>query len=100
MVILSSMVTYIAQKASGAVTQFDALPVSIRFANAALSYVRYILKMLWPDPLSPYYYHELYQLNFMMAIGAAILLIAITAGVWFLRRNRPYMLAGGPTGND
>ena len=94
LVVGSSVVTFIAQHAGGAVTKLDALPISVRLANAAMSYVRYILKMLWPDPLSPYYYHEFKHINYMVAGAAAILLIGITVLFWMLRKKKPYCITG------
>jgi tetratricopeptide (TPR) repeat protein len=94
LVVASSVVTFIAQRAGGAVTKLDALPIPVRLANAAMSYIRYILKMLWPDPLSPYYYHEFKHINYMVAGGAALVLIAITILFWKLRTKKPYCITG------
>jgi len=60
------LLTFIAQKAGGTVTAVEVISIPLRFANAAISYVRYMMKMLWPDPLSPYYFHELNQINVMV----------------------------------
>ena len=59
-----------------------------------MSYVRYILKMLWPDPQTPYYYHEFKHINYMVAGAAVILLIGITLLCWGMRNKKPYCITG------
>ena len=51
----SSVVTFIAQRKGGAVS--TSLSFGARVANAVVSYIRYIGKMLWPNDLSILYPH-------------------------------------------
>ena len=53
-------ITFIAQRAGGAVARFKTFPVE-RFCNAAISYCRYLRIMFWPDPLTAYYYYDFKQ---------------------------------------
>src|SRR5688500_12214827 len=55
LVAISSVLTFLAQRSSGAVSSLEALPLQIRLANATLSYVRYLGKMFWPDVLAVFY---------------------------------------------
>ena len=54
---LSSIVTYVAQQKGGAVASIEAFPLSDRIANAFVSYVIYIRKMIWPNDLAIFYPH-------------------------------------------
>ena len=52
---LSSIVTIYAQQQAGAVGQLQYLPLTLRFENALVSYVSYLLKTLWPVGLAVLY---------------------------------------------
>ncbi len=67
-------------------------PLSIRLQNAALAYVKYIGKTVWPLNLAPLYPHPGFSVNAEHAIFAAILLAIITVLVGVSRR--PYLLVG------
>jgi tetratricopeptide (TPR) repeat protein len=51
----SSTITFIVQRQGGAVAASEALPLGDRLANALVSYMRYILQMLWPARLAAVY---------------------------------------------
>jgi protein O-mannosyl-transferase len=51
----SSIITFVVQRQGGAVAASGALPFSDRVANALVSYMRYIGKMLWPARLAAVY---------------------------------------------
>jgi tetratricopeptide (TPR) repeat protein len=51
----SSVITFVVQRKGGAVAAFEALPLGDRVANALVSYMRYIGKMLWPVRLAAVY---------------------------------------------
>ena len=86
----SSVVTYLIQDASGAIGN---VPLWHRLANAAVSYVRYIDKTLWPVRLAVFYPNEVGMWNRWQVIGAAAVLLAITGLVILLRRKR-YLVVG------
>ena len=58
MAFCSCVITLIAQRAGGSVATLNALPLWERFCNAAISYWRYVRIMIWPDPLTAYYYYD------------------------------------------
>ena len=87
----SSVVTFIVQRQGGAVSQ--ALSVGARLANAAVSYVRYLGKMICPTDLSILYPHPGHWPVWQVA-GATLLLVAITGAVIWFGRNRPYLVVG------
>jgi len=94
MAALSSVVTYIAQRSGGAMTEFDVLPLWERLANAALSYCHYLLLLVWPDPLTAFYYHQTSTITVSTSLVSAIALVLVTAFCWHFRNNKPYCLFG------
>ena len=88
----SAVLTEIAQGAGGSVMGLLLLPASTRIENAAISYVAYISKLLWPARLATYY-----PLRFSPPVGdvvaSAAILIAISTLALYLRRS-PYIAVG------
>jgi len=93
LVILLSIVTYIAQQKVGAVITIDALPLSVRIGNAFVSYIAYIGKMIWPSNLAVFYPHPgswpLWQV-----LGSILLLVAVTLAVFRMAKRFPYLATG------
>ncbi|HUS73410.1 MAG TPA: glycosyltransferase family 39 protein, partial [Sedimentisphaerales bacterium] len=52
---VSSVITFIVQRSIGAMNYTYILSLESRFANALLSYVRYMGKMFWPENLAVFY---------------------------------------------
>ena len=57
MSVLSGVMTVVAQRQGGAVVTLEAIPVSTRLANAALSFGTYAWQTVWPSGLSVFYPH-------------------------------------------
>jgi protein O-mannosyl-transferase len=89
----SSVVTYLAQKSSGSVSPLDTIPFKVRIANAMVSYVSYIGKMIWPHNLSVFYPYPKDILLWKIA-GASFLLLAITVVVFRMVKTKPYFAVG------
>ena len=90
----SSTLTVFVQKSGGALGNFEVYPINIRFANALISYVRYIWKMIWPHHLVIFYLHPGESLLMWQTAGAAILLAIISVLlIWTGRRYR-YLAVG------
>jgi hypothetical protein len=89
-VLLSSVVTYLAQETYGVV--LERLPLPSRLGNGAHSYVVYLRKFLLPTHLSCFYP--------MIDLGAGRIALAVatlavfTLLAWRLRATRPYLLVG------
>ena len=92
--IASGALTFFAQRAGGMVIELHDLPLWERLCNTAISYWRYIRIMLWPDPLTAYYYHETNNISILAAVLSAIAIIAVTAVCWHFREKKPYCLVG------
>lgn len=88
------VVTFLAQRAGGAVASFERIPPPVRLANATWSYVAYLGEMLWPRALAPFYPHPGWSLPAWKVALAALILVAATWAALMLRRSRPYVLTG------
>jgi Flp pilus assembly protein TadD len=94
LVAVSMILTLLAQSHGGAVRTFAAAPFGFRLSNALVSYVKYLLLTFWPNNLAVYYPLPPTGIPTWQVIGAAFLLIGITALCFFERRNRPYLIVG------
>ena len=89
----SSVATMFAQKAGGAVADASALPLALRLGNAIVSYVAYIGKTIWPANLAVFYPHPRSSLLGSDVMASTVILLAITAAVFYFRRAR-YLVTG------
>ena len=88
-----SVMTMIAQTKGGAVVDTTNVPISLRAGNALVAYVRYLKKFLWPSDLAAFY-PLLEPWPILTVLGAAALLLAVTALSVALWRKRPYLAVG------
>jgi len=91
---ISSVLTFIAQRAGGAMAALEAVPLWERISNAVISYCRYVRIMFWPDPLTAYYFHEKNNINVPAAVLSTIAIVLATAVCWHFRKEKPYCLFG------
>jgi len=91
--VADSVITVIAQRAGAAVRTAQEVSLSARFENVLVSYVRYLGKAFWPSRLAPLYPHPGNSLPAGQVVGAAALLLLLSALVlhW---RDRRYLLVG------
>jgi len=89
----TSVVTYLAQKQSGATEDIENLAFASRLANALLSYAHYLGKFLWPHPLAVVYPYPRH-LPPLPVILACLLLAAITTAAFLLGGKRRYLPVG------
>ncbi len=90
----SCVITFLAQRSSGAMTTLEKSPFDLRLANALVAYARYLGKTFWPTDLSIFYPYSRLSLDSWQVIGAALLLLLVTAGVVLVRKQQPYLLVG------
>ena len=90
----SSALTWIAVRQGGSAQSLDYIPLVERSANALLSYVAYIGKLFWPVDLALFYPHPLERGVGWQALGAAILLAAVTLAAIRLRGSWPWLAVG------
>ncbi|HTL57084.1 MAG TPA: tetratricopeptide repeat protein, partial [Candidatus Limnocylindrales bacterium] len=89
----ASIVTFLAQRAGGAVSSITVIPLSMRISNAVVAYVRYLLKTLWPLNLSPFYPYQAHWPLTLVFLSATVL-ITVTVACVMNARRRPYMIFG------
>jgi Flp pilus assembly protein TadD len=90
----SCVITFFAQSQGGAVRRFADVPITLRLWNALLSYAKYLLLTFWPHNLGVYYPFTSSGIPAWQKIGAAFLLIGITAFCLVQRQGRPYLIIG------
>lgn len=88
---VSSVITLRYQETS--LAPLDAVPWSLRVANAVVSYAAYLGKLFWPRDLAVFYPIEP-AISPWKTAGAALLLIAITAFALWRARREPWLLTG------
>jgi tetratricopeptide (TPR) repeat protein len=89
---ISSVIAFLAQKSEDSLSL--TLPLGIRIANALVSYLSYIEKMIWPAGLAVFYPHPGKNLAIKQAVVAFALLLSITIWIVSLARLRRYLLVG------
>jgi Flp pilus assembly protein TadD len=94
LVAASAVITFLAQSHLGAVRTFTQFPITPRLSNVLVSYAKYLLLALWPNDLAVFYPFPKAGIPAWQIIGAASLLIAITAFCFSQRKLRPYLIVG------
>src|SRR5262245_4573923 len=94
LVAASAVVTFLAQSHGGAVRTFTEAAVTLRLSNALVSSAKYFLIAFWPNDLAVFYPFPKAGIPAWQIIGAALLLIGITAFCFFQRKLRPYLIVG------
>jgi Flp pilus assembly protein TadD len=92
-VLVSSIVTFVAQRSGGAVADLSALPLSFRVTNALVSYVTYIGKTFWPARLAAFYPLPK-SLSGWSILGAILALAVVSMLVMRATRRFPYLPVG------
>jgi hypothetical protein len=94
LVTASAVMTSVAQSHGGAVRTFTHFPIALRLSNGLVSYAKYLLLTFWPHDLAVCYPLAPTGIPTWQIIGAAFLLIGITAFCLFQRKIRPYLIVG------
>lgn len=90
--VASSIITLHAQKA--AIQSIENLSIFERFANALVSYVSYVGKMVWPLHLAVFYPYTRYDLFSWQSVAAALVLVIVSILVMRQARSHPYLPVG------
>jgi tetratricopeptide (TPR) repeat protein len=67
--------------------------MKLRTANALVSYIKYILKLIWPTDLALLYPYPAFVPAWQV-VGSVLLLVCISAIVILLMKKKPYLLVG------
>lgn len=90
----SIAVTYTVQSRTGAVGSTQIITLPLRAANALVSYVEYMGKMLWPVGLSVFYPYRLEGFAAWQVALSALMLLFLSLLALRWARRRPYFAAG------
>ena len=91
--IASAVGTLVAQNEGIGLVRLEVLPLTWRITNALVACLVYIWQMIWPANLALAYHHP-GKLALWQVAGAAALLVAVTLGVFALRKRNPYLVVG------
>ena len=87
------VISYFAQKISGAVAVTGELPLKLRVFNAAAAYTEYIKKFFYPVDLSAHYPIGMNNLILPRFLLCLTILIVLSVCIFYLRRHR-YLAMG------
>ncbi len=90
----SSVVTFLVQRAGGAVRSLESFPLPARVGNALVAFAGYLRMLVWPKNLAVFYPHPGSALPAWRVAGAALLLAGLSAGAFALRRRAPFLIVG------
>jgi len=91
--LVAAYLSSVSLQLSGSMKTLGDVPMMLRIANALVSYVKYIAKMIWPHNLAVFYpYPE--SVPLWQTLGALVLLIGITVLVVWSFRRQPYLGVG------
>jgi len=93
-VVISCVLTFLAQKSEGAVQTLGSLSLKNRIANAIVSYVNYVLKAIWPSKLAVFYPHPGDTLSAWQIFGAALIITCTCFLAIRAAKKYPYILIG------
>jgi tetratricopeptide (TPR) repeat protein len=71
----------------------DAVPMTLRTANALVSYLNYLAKMIWPHNMAIFYPFPK-VLPLWQVAGSGVLLVAVTALFLLKLNHKPYLATG------
>jgi tetratricopeptide (TPR) repeat protein len=89
-----SAVAFWAQANAGAMSGLEIVPFKWRVANALVSYVTYMGKLIWPSNLAVFYPHPQDNLPIWHIILAGLLLLILSIAILRLAARYKYALVG------
>jgi len=90
----AAVVTLLVQHAQGATERANLLPVEARIANALVSYVAYIVKLVWLTDYALIYPHPETSLPLWQVLGSTLIIATVTAIVLWQASRRPHFIVG------
>jgi Flp pilus assembly protein TadD len=92
--VVSSVITFLTQKAGGIIFDTKTIPLTNRVGNAFSSYARYIGKLFWPQNLAVFYPFDVNSFAFWQVAMCVLLLLVISIFVIRFGRNQKYLPVG------
>jgi tetratricopeptide (TPR) repeat protein len=93
MAFVSCIVTFIVQK-KGKAMEWEDYGLLVRLANASISYLQYIKKMILPVHLAVFYPHPNQNVSILYAVISAGFLLAVTIFIFRFAQKRRYLVVG------
>ncbi len=90
----SGIITFLVQRQGGAVASIHKLTLSSRLAHAAVAYLWYAVKMVWPAHLGIIYLHPVVPPPAWQTLAGAGFLLAGTIAALRWGSRRPFLLTG------
>jgi tetratricopeptide (TPR) repeat protein len=94
MTTVSCIATFIAQKRGGVMHLLKDCGLFIRLANASISYMQYIIKMIWPARLAFFYPHPSQSVSVLYAAVSTAFLLTVTIFILRFAKERRYLVTG------
>jgi tetratricopeptide (TPR) repeat protein len=94
MVAASCIVSFIVEEKGRAVVSLAKLPLKFRIYNASISYLQYIIKMIWPACLAFFYPHPGQNISILYAVISAGFLLAVTVFILRFAKDHRYLVTG------
>ncbi|HWR97479.1 MAG TPA: tetratricopeptide repeat protein [Candidatus Methanoperedens sp.] len=92
--VVFSTIAFVAQSRFESVQTLSKYPLAIRLGNAAISTVTYLRQTVWPVDLAIFYPHPGSGLSVLQVTLSAVVLAAISALAFRLRRTQPFVAVG------
>jgi Flp pilus assembly protein TadD len=94
MALVSCVITFLHQKKIGAMNVGQEWGFFVRITNVPISYLQYIIKMIWPSRLAFFYPHPGFSISVPYAAMSAVLLVVATILVFQFASKHRYLLTG------
>lgn len=91
---ISSAITFIGARGTGAVPGMEEISLGFRIATAVVSYVKYLWMTIWPADLSFFYPYPTAMLPLWQVAGSLVLLGGLTSLVLIRAKRLPYLMVG------
>ena len=89
----AGVLTLLMQQAHGAVSSLENFPISHRISNALVSYLKYMVKMIWPQDLTAVYPYPA-SIPLWQIVGTCLLMILLTFLIIKQFAKHPYLTIG------
>ncbi len=94
MIFILGIVTFIAQQRGQAVRPLEEYSFPVRLANAFISYLQYIYKMIWPAQLAFFYPHPRQDVSVVYTVVSFLFLLIVTVFVVLFAKKHRYLVTG------
>lgn len=90
----AGLVTLVSQGSAGAMSSLEGHPLGNRLVNVVLGYSRYLVKLIWPADLAPFYPMSRAAVPGWVIATLLLLLLTTSVAVTRVRRSTPYLAVG------